>query len=373
MKKALLLLVMLFPVYGIAQSTFTVTGSGRAFKDGDKIYLAYKEGNTVKGDSVVVYHNKFKIKGTIDYKAQGTLYKNENPFVADIIHDAATIYIEPGNIFVTSQDSLRHAVISGTASNADYAELTASLRPLQEKLIKLSIAYDALTAEQQKDMNFVAPIRQQIREINKQMEPVQFAFIKSHPRSYISLLTLQKLSNDPALLPKVNEAYDRLTSSAKKSSLGKSLSKKIEALKTSALGIMAMDFSQPDINGRAVKLSDFRGKYVLIDFWASWCIPCRNENPSVVSAYKKYKNKGFTVLGISLDDQRSKKEWLGAIKADGLTWTQVSDLKGWKNEVSKRYGIEQIPANILIDPSGKIIARNLKDKVLLDTLKELLD
>jgi peroxiredoxin len=146
----------------------------------------------------------------------------------------------------------------------------------------------------------------------------------------------------------------------------------IEAAVKSAVGIMATDFTQPDINGRSVKLSDFRGKYVLVDFWASWCGPCRAENPFVLAAYKKYKDKGFTVLGVSWDEPDTKKAWLKAIKDDGLTWTQVSDLKGSKNAASTLYGITMIPLNILIDPSGKIVARNVKDKVLDDTLNQLL-
>src|SRR5690606_23321862 len=127
-----------------------------------------------------------------------------------------------------------------------------------------------------------------------------------------------------------------------------------------------------DTTGKPVSLSDFRGQYVLLDFWASWCGPCRAENPNIVKAFNKYKDKNFTVLGVSLDAKEQNAAWLAAIKKDNLTWTQVSDLKGWENEVAKQYGIRAIPQNYLIDPSGKIIAKNVRGGALERTLQGIL-
>lgn len=128
------------------------------------------------------------------------------------------------------------------------------------------------------------------------------------------------------------------------------------------VGNMAPDFTMNDTEGNPVSLSQYKGQYVLVDFWASWCGPCRGENPNVVAAYKKYKNKNFTVLGVSLDED--KEAWMKAIQKDGLTWKHISDLKGWQSAVVPVYGIEGIPYNVLLDPEGKILATELRDKEL---------
>ena len=132
----------------------------------------------------------------------------------------------------------------------------------------------------------------------------------------------------------------------------------------------AIDFSQPGIDGKPVSLSSFKGKYVLLDFWASWCKPCRVENPNVVKAYQEFKDKNFTVFGVSLD--KDKNAWLQAIQQDGLTWTHASDLKDWSNEAAALYGVQSIPANFLIDPQGNIIARDLRGEELTKQLRVLL-
>jgi peroxiredoxin len=373
MKIFALVFLIALPIISIAQSQFNIKVTGNAFKNGDKVYLVYKTQDAVIADSMLVTTNSFEFKGKIKYPAKGTLYKNVNPMYADIIYDNFDFYIEPGNIMIHTDDSLRNAAISGTQNNLDMVTINAKLKRLVDARNKINIAYEALSPVQQKDINKLANFREQINNINKAMEPIRFAFVKSHPGSYISLITLTDLYHNIDLAPQINDAYYTLAVSVRSTPLGISFISKINASIKSMPGLYATDFVQPDTRNSPVRLSDYKGKYILVDFWASWCAPCRAENPDLVSTYQKYKAKGFTILGVSLDDKSTKKAWLDAIKSDGLQWTQVSDLKGWGNDVARLYGIKTIPSNILIDPSGKIIARNITDRVLDAKLKELLN
>ncbi|MBI3233320.1 MAG: TlpA family protein disulfide reductase [Bacteroidetes bacterium] len=144
----------------------------------------------------------------------------------------------------------------------------------------------------------------------------------------------------------------------------------IESAGATAIGKVMADINLPDPSGNMIKLSSLRGQYVLVDFWASWCRPCRAENPNVVKAYKKYHGKGFEIFGVSLDDNNDK--WKKAIDADNLTWKHVSELKGWQSDVCRKYNVNSIPFSILLDKDGKIIATNLRGEELENKLKELL-
>jgi peroxiredoxin len=152
---------------------------------------------------------------------------------------------------------------------------------------------------------------------------------------------------------------------------GQSLYKLLNADKITAMGAPAPNFTQNDVNGKAVSLSDYKGKYVLVEFWASWCSPCRAESPNLLKQYAAFKDKGFEILGVSVDSDKAK--WLDAIKKDGLTWPQISDLKGWDNEARKVYGISGVPANFLVNPEGKIIGSHLVGDALNKKLAELLN
>jgi len=168
---------------------------------------------------------------------------------------------------------------------------------------------------------------------------------------------------------KIEPIFKSLTPGLRNSKTGKDFARLLYDDGPGSVGTMASDFTQNDINEKPVKLSDFKGRYVLLDFWASWCGPCRAENPNVVKAYNQYKDKNFTVLSVSLDQPGKKEAWLSAIKKDGLTWTQVSDLRFWNNAAAKQYGIMAIPQNFLIDPTGKIVAKNLRGEALIKSWK----
>jgi len=195
---------------------------------------------------------------------------------------------------------------------------------------------------------------------------------KANAGSPVTTLMLLQFSN---IFPEIKEnlasIYETLAPSAKKGPFAEFIDKTIASSTFGQIGTVLPDFTQNDVNGKPFTLSSLKGKYVLVDFWASWCGPCRAENPNIVKAFNKFKSKKFTVLGVSLDQDKPK--WLEAIKKDGLAWSHVSDLKYWNNAVAAQFGIQSIPASFLIDPAGKIIARDLRgadlDKFLATTLK----
>jgi len=195
-------------------------------------------------------------------------------------------------------------------------------------------------------------------------------FLKTRENSPVSafvLVAMIQLSEDVFLLER---RFNALSPAVQQGFYGKYLKEQIDNGKIGAIGTDEIDFTQNDTTGTPVSLSSFKGKYVLVDFWASWCRPCRMENPNVVATYGKFRNKNFTVLSVSLD--RDRDSWIKAIKDDNLTWFHVSDLKYWNNDVAVKYRIQSIPQNLLIDPSGKIVAKNLRGAELDAKLCELL-
>ncbi len=338
MYKAVFLLI-LFPLIGYAQASYIIKGFGKGFKEGDRIFLLYKEPgmSASTADSTQVKNGAFEFKGTITNIVTGGIYRNINPVYTNEVQDSFSFYVEPGNIIMQSPDTLSNMVVTGTPLNDDYMKLITELKPLT----------------------------------SSQITPAKFNFIKRNTNSYVSLTTLNALSKNPKLLPEVEQALALLSPALKAKPMAQDIIRRIEFAKKITLGMMAKDFAQRDVNGKMIKLSAYQGQYVLVDFWASWCLPCREENPNVISAYQRYQTKGFTVLGVSLDDKNGKAAWLKAIKDDGLLWTNVSDLNGWKNEAAVLYGITAIPANILIDPNGKIIAKDLKGKSLNEKLASI--
>lgn len=251
--------------------------------------------------------------------------------------DRIRLFMEPGPVVVTSPDSVRKALVKGGQLTVDFQQREASIKLLQDKRLKASLK-----------MDFVA--------LNSALAQVDKDFIKAHPASWVSFEVLQQL---PTYTPYSEKAplYTTLSPALRNSPAGQQYGQLLAKQKATAIGAQAPDFVLPTPAGKQISLADYRGKYVLLDFWASWCHPCRAENPQVLKAYEAYKNRNFDVLGISIDEGRAK--WLQAIADDHLPWTQVADLLGPQNEAAQRYNIQGIPQNFLIDPTGKIVAVNL--------------
>lgn len=279
------------------------------------------------------------------------------------------LFLEKGKINIASKTpQFKDAKFSG-GKLADYYNLFQN-RPQVDGSKEL---YEQLRAAfDQKDTAKSADLRKRIDALNEEQQKLDQAFVLKHKNSagivYPMFFTLRDRDN----LAEVDALLQQVNPQAKNNMPIKNIEHSIKTDKLTGIGRTALPFSQADTSGKTVSLNDFKGKYVLIDFWASWCVPCRIENPHVVTAYQQFKNKNFTVLGISFDNPGQHNRWIEAIHADNLSWTQVSDLKGWKNEVGVLYDIKSIPSNLLLDPNGTIIAKNLRGDKLEEKLRELL-
>ncbi|QEC44326.1 peroxiredoxin family protein [Pseudobacter ginsenosidimutans] len=253
-------------------------------------------------------------------------------------------------------------------------ELKQALADADRKLEERQKLYQEVQNKKVKyDTIGLAQYRFEMAQLKQERRLQAIEFVKAHPDYKVSVDALKDVVGHlPDNIVAYNKLFNRLSKSVRKSKEGLELKKSIDGFMAVRTGAKAPLFSSTDTAGHAVDLKGFRGKYVLIDFWASWCYPCRDENPNLVKAFEKYKNRNFTVLGVSLDQPGKHDAWTKAIKDDGLTWQHVSDLKYWKNEVALLYSVRSIPQNFLLDPKGKIIAANLRGEELHRKLQELL-
>ncbi|WP_343533906.1 TlpA disulfide reductase family protein [Pedobacter sp.] len=369
-----LLLLMLFAHFSLstlAQEQFVLKGYGEKYKDGDKIFLSYKKGQQWTNDSVLVKNKTFIFSGTVSAPIKASVYRNQNPQFANIVYDHVNVYLEKGTIHLKSPDTLKHSIPSGTPVNEDFAQLNVLLMPFLDQLSAMQDPTE-ISEEKKKDSAYVSRVTREYLSVLKEMDEAKFKFIAQKPSSLVSLVALNELVKNTKWLKRVEEAYLKLPVALKASGMGKFVEQSINLGKKISVGMQAPNFSQPDTLGKIHQLADYKGKYVLLDFWASWCGPCRAENPNVLAAYQQYKSKNFMVLSVSIDEAKDRDKWLKAIREDQLIWPQLSDLKGSQNAAHKLYGITTIPANLLISPEGKVLAKDLKGELLHATLKELL-
>jgi peroxiredoxin len=370
--------VCFFSAHGFAQSAnYTINGKLENVSPMPaKMHLISSLNGTLKQDkdSTEVINGEYHFKGelNVDEAVAVIISKNAKLDPSNVIN-AIALYVDKGELNVVSTGTLKNITVSGSASAAhqQYAEIMAGIEKEKQELKKIATSEAYKTSE---TMQADVLKRSQALGFKGLIDMYQLA--KSHPDNRLSpFITYALISSGLMSATAQDTLMQLLPANVKADRLGKaiihipvtrdSLAKAAAAKQMAEagkipVGSKAPDFTQYTPQGKAVSLSSLKGKYVLIDFWASWCVPCRNENPNVVKAYNKYKDKGFTVLGVSLDAESARAAWLKAITSDGLTWTQISDLKGWKSEAAALYGVSSIPQNFLIDPNGVVIGKNLR-------------
>lgn len=354
LKKLKLILPVLIgcSVGSLYGQTAKVSGNLTGLKDA-QIVIYYYKGDKSVSDTVKVNGGKFNWVAQISepQKVGTMLFGRYYQF-----------FVEPGSIEIKGTDKSEEIKITGSKSQDEYEAYDKTLKDLDDQESPLYQKWGKVSKEEQ------VKLEEKVEDLRKQRRARNNQYIATHPKSPLSI----SMVSDKAMMGsygEVKEAFEKLDAAAQQSAEGKRIAERLVVLKRSAVGEPMLNFTQNDVEGKPVQFSNFKGKYVLVDFWASWCGPCRAENPNVLKAYQQYKDKNFTVVGISLDDKG--ENWKKAIKDDQMPWTQVSDLKGWKNEVSTYYGIMGIPSTLLIDPQGNIIAKDLRGESLNKKLAEL--
>ncbi len=365
MKSIFTSFLCIFLLFAHAQEpgNFEVKGKLNPHKSGTVYLLIYNDGVQSK-DSAKIDKGEFLFKGKTVPGTTAFLRLEGDK------NDYLRFYLEPGTILLNGEDKLSGIKITGSPINKDQEDLNALLKEFEKKEKAFEEAY--MQAKKENNQQKLDSLDKAENDMTFEKRTYIARFVKGHPRSILSAIAILENYGYYAEASEVEPLFKELSSVVKASKPGKEVEKMLTVYKKVSIGNEIPEISQTDTSGNLFKLSTLRGKYVLIDFWASWCGPCRRENPKVVAAYQQYHPKGFEILGVSYDNEKGKEKWKKAIIDDHLSWYQVSDLKGWQNATSEQFHIKAIPSNILINPDGKIVAKNLFGQDLKNKLAELM-
>jgi peroxiredoxin len=344
-------------------STFTINAEIIGVEDATPIYLKMvKDGKlTPPLDTANIQSAKVSFTGELDVPEMVYLQIGDTRKMINLFGENGSISV------IVHVDSLDKARVTGSDSHDDLMAFKKFLEPIDEKSIKLNEEYQAASANNDTErMN-------ELREMYEQIRVEQIAMIKKfivdNNESFVAPFLIKGYLYYDMEYPALDSLLSKLSPSIYSSNDYIALVDRVNTLRSVSIGMPAVDFALNDTTGNPISISSFQGKILLIDFWASWCGPCRRENPNVVQLYNDYKDKGFEIIGVSFDESRAK--WIDAIHQDQLEWPHVSDLKGWSSAAGKLYAVNAIPATVLLDREGKIIAKGLRGDALRKKLEEI--
>lgn len=345
------------------ETGFTINGTVEGYDSGAVFLKKRVTGEWIDVDSTESAQGKFSLKGKIEAPEMYYIFFGEE-------RKRSSLFVENSDIiFSVKTEDLRNPDVKGSKAQDAYKQFTDEIKSFEDKLKNLYQEYMAAQKDDNKEL--LAQIDSTYEVISDDKTTFVKNYIGTNNKSVATPYILYRELSSSIEVNELDSLFKLMDASLSTSPYYIIVDDKIKVLRNVEIGKKAPDFTLNDTLGNPISLSSLKGQYVLIDFWAAWCRPCRAENPNNVKLYAKYHNKGFEILGVSFD--KTREEWVKAINKDGLTWAQVSDLKGWDSAAGKLYGVSGIPHTVLLDKEGVIIAKNLRGEELNEKIAELLD
>jgi peroxiredoxin len=356
---------------------FKINGEIKGMPNGTKVFLEKQDKLSQTGfkpiDTAKIENGKFSFEGeTLEPEMHAVLFENkpqEQP-------QGFFIILEKGNIKVEiNKDSISQAKLSGTYNNEEFSKYNKAMTKIQKKSFdfqqKNMTVYQEAT--QKKDTSVINKLQKELAKFQEERISFNTKYAEGNPKSFLTvLITEAMLTEQNPKFDRIKKTYDALEAELKETKSGKKIKEGLDNYNNTKIGQKAPEFSAKNPEGKLVSLKESLGKVTIVDFWASWCGPCRAENPSVVALYNELHAKGLNIIGVSLDREGEAAKWTEAIAKDQLTWTQVSNLKFWEDPIALKYNVKSIPATFLLDASGNIVAKDLHGEALKAKVNELL-
>jgi peroxiredoxin len=352
----------------LKDNEFLISGTANGIENGKKVFIEVQtETGTLAKDTAVVTDGKFELKGITEEIDLGFIRIENEQINLPLILEEGKIEI---NIV---KDSLHKSTLGGTPNNDKFQKFNTESRAISEKVAKFEKdnGPEMQKAQMSNDTVTINKLLKEYKKFQNEMNDYSKKFIKENPDAYLSVLLLENFLMRQYLTPEEIKSYfEGLDKDVKETKSGKKIKTALDSMSAIVIGKPAPNFSAPSPEGKTISLKESLGKVTIIDFWASWCGPCRAENPNVVALYNEFHPQGLNIIGVSLDKDAAK--WKEAIAKDGLIWSHVSNLKFWEDPIAKQYNVQSIPATFILDEKGNIVAKDLRGEELRAKVAALL-